>query len=344
MSLIDILNMDQHSKIATPFVSLKRRHRGLAFTPQQLLVLEAAFSKHSHPSQPFCVELGKLIKRPPCSVRTWFQNRRAKFTKLKCSAANNSPLSQSSNCSSSSQSSSPSLSSSCSSSARSSSSQSSPFSPSNSPPPLSDSPSFSPPLAAEYSYKNSHTLPHFKTLFSEALSTVRPRTVRDPGGSAKNVLCDSSVGECSDLLFIEATQGSMQRIVDSTKQGGSPLSAAAACGHTAMVKFLLHNGADCNGQEEGISGLHLACCNGHHDVVEILLRYGTDVNGRSKWMRTALHVACAKGDVKMCELLIQHGAKIDALDGYNHEPAHYAVVAGHADVVHLLADYKAKLA
>ncbi|KAF8156309.1 hypothetical protein K438DRAFT_1621655, partial [Mycena galopus ATCC 62051] len=58
---------------------------------------------------------------------------------------------------------------------------------------------------------------------------------------------------------------------------GSPLQAAAAGGHTEIIRIVLETGADVNavGGEYG-SSLQAAAANGHIEIVHILLENGSD--------------------------------------------------------------------
>ena len=61
--------------------------------------------------------------------------------------------------------------------------------------------------------------------------------------------------------------------------GSSPLQAAAAGGHDAVVTVLLDNGANINhANKVGWSSLHLSAYNGHETMVGSLIDRGADVN------------------------------------------------------------------
>ena len=63
-----------------------------------------------------------------------------------------------------------------------------------------------------------------------------------------------------------------------------PFQYAAEYGHLEIVKFLLENGADLNGNEG--AALSMASCNGHLDVVKFLIEMGVDIhadNNQALW-------------------------------------------------------------
>lgn len=70
----------------------------------------------------------------------------------------------------------------------------------------------------------------------------------------------------------------------------TPLVLAAWNGHVDMVRFLLHEGANCNPDCE-LTPLTAAVERQHLEVVRLLLESGAQVNSRNSLGETALHVA-----------------------------------------------------
>jgi ankyrin repeat protein len=74
--------------------------------------------------------------------------------------------------------------------------------------------------------------------------------------------------------------------------GDTLLMAAAACGRTAAVEWLLqHNLAVNATARQRYTALHMAAARGHADVVALLAAHGADVHQRTAHNRTALDLA-----------------------------------------------------
>ena len=84
----------------------------------------------------------------------------------------------------------------------------------------------------------------------------------------------------------------------------TPLHAASAGGHPALVELLLKRGANPNAtQEGGWTALHGAAQSGHREMVEALLAGGADVNLRASNQQTALDMALMKGHQDIASML-----------------------------------------
>ena len=85
---------------------------------------------------------------------------------------------------------------------------------------------------------------------------------------------------------------------------GTPLHAAAAGSHAAIVAMLLEAGADPNTrQRHGFTPLHAAAANGDIADVEALLAAGADPNARNDDGATPLSLAEAAGDLVVSDAL-----------------------------------------
>lgn len=95
----------------------------------------------------------------------------------------------------------------------------------------------------------------------------------------------------------------------------SPLAGAAYRGEINIIKFLLANGANVNGDKYN-SALWYALKSEHYDVANLLIKYGSDVNlldgqGRSVLWKVVLN----KGGLDVIKLLIENGADVNAGNG-----------------------------
>jgi ankyrin repeat protein len=95
----------------------------------------------------------------------------------------------------------------------------------------------------------------------------------------------------------------------------SILSTAAANGDAAMVKLLLENGANANGDDDrGERPLFWAAGASSKDAAEMLIARGADVNWKGKSGRTPLMQTSNWARSDVARLLISKGAKVNEMD------------------------------
>ena len=138
--------------------------------------------------------------------------------------------------------------------------------------------------------------------------------------------------------------------VDS--QGMTALMWATWCGHEAVVRLLLENGADIelNKTMSGETALAIAASSGHEAVMQLLLELGANPNAENKLGETTLMKAVQlepeEGRETTIRLLLDHGADINAKNVNGETAFMDAVRQGHQDIVQLLlengADINAK--
>ena len=96
------------------------------------------------------------------------------------------------------------------------------------------------------------------------------------------------------------------------------LMAAAECGHTSIVQYLLDEGAPVNTQDvDGSTSLMIASQFDYSETVRVLLNYGADVNliaWSEEVYQTALMTACAKQRTVCVDLLLAGGADPNLCD------------------------------
>lgn len=127
-----------------------------------------------------------------------------------------------------------------------------------------------------------------------------------------------------------------------------PLHYAAQVGSTALVRFLLSEGAQvdlaCHADQCGIfngwNALHFAADNGHLEVVQILLEKGATVDALNSNGDTALAIAAERGQWDVARWLVAAAANIHATRrGLN--VVQWAVYRGDHDAVQFLVSYGA---
>jgi ankyrin repeat protein len=122
---------------------------------------------------------------------------------------------------------------------------------------------------------------------------------------------------------------------DST--GSSPLSLAAAHGHTTVVELLVKEGADINVRNEYYGdALQVASYNGHEHIVKLLLSRGAVVNASCGKFGNALQAAASRGHQQVVKLLLDEGAEVNAQGGQYTNALQAASFAGHEHGCHRL--------
>ncbi|THZ51416.1 hypothetical protein D6C88_09769 [Aureobasidium pullulans] len=103
----------------------------------------------------------------------------------------------------------------------------------------------------------------------------------------------------------------VQLLIDhGARAGARALIDAALLGHTRMIKLLLAQDVDIEGDEEYTTPLHQAAMKGHRESVRLLLYHGADIDSTHEY-GSALYVAAIWNEVEMMELLISRGADVE---------------------------------
>lgn len=130
----------------------------------------------------------------------------------------------------------------------------------------------------------------------------------------------------------------------------SALVAAAAAGHTDVVKLLLERGANVwqatsPDSIQGAAALCAAAAAGHTDVVRLLLSHGISANvslSLDGETFPVLHLASWAGRLEVCQLLVERGAHVNGRSrrrgGAGETALMVAVAEGHAEVARLLLE------
>jgi uncharacterized protein len=168
-------------------------------------------------------------------------------------------------------------------------------------------------------------------------------------GKSDNVQMLQSAGApfTNDLVYscalgkLDAVKEQLQRganVNGKNEAGRTPLAAAAANGHLAIVNLLLQHGADAN--SEGKDGnvtktaLNFASAKGHTLVVKVLLERKASLKANSVG-ETALFEAVDGGYGDTVKCLLDHGAEANSPnpDG---EPVLFTAAQKHSDLVPVL--------
>ncbi|HSR51298.1 MAG TPA: ankyrin repeat domain-containing protein [Acidobacteriota bacterium] len=148
------------------------------------------------------------------------------------------------------------------------------------------------------------------------------------------------------LLLAHGVEGDQAAGKESCCPGQTPLMAAAAKGHSDVVKTLLERGANpdrWNG--EGWTPLHLAAREGHVDSVLHLLSAGAsvDVAGREESRAVPLLIAVTGGLTETAQALLDHGADPNSRNRHQVTPLMAAAYRGHPQLARLLLERGADL-
>lgn len=111
------------------------------------------------------------------------------------------------------------------------------------------------------------------------------------------------------------------------------LSLAAAQGHIKMLKLLLKNGANVNGNKNTHSPLIVAVKHNYKLITQTLIRHRASVNTTDNKGNSPLHFVKS---IPCAQLLINHGANINLQDKYMQTPLHKAAFGGFFNIVCIL--------
>ena len=105
-----------------------------------------------------------------------------------------------------------------------------------------------------------------------------------------------------------------------------------------MVKLLLQYGSDINSKDKkGYTSLYAAAFGGHSEVVKILIQNGADKDGQRNVAKfSPIHCAAQNGHANVVKLLLEANASIDLLDRRGRSPMTIAKQNGHTKVVKLI--------
>ncbi len=106
-----------------------------------------------------------------------------------------------------------------------------------------------------------------------------------------------------------------------------------------MVQLLVRAGADVNTENDyGVPPLALACTNGSATVVDLLLDGGADANASLAGGETVLMLAARTGSLEVVQQLLAQGADANAQEGRDQTALMWAAAEGHPSVVRALID------
>ena len=126
---------------------------------------------------------------------------------------------------------------------------------------------------------------------------------------------------------------------------GTPLQAAAYSGAKALVRDLLHRGADIKASKQGRYGhsLQSAAIRAREDVVRLLVKHGADVRVKGGRFGTVLQAAAVRCSKELVDFLIHKGANVDAQGGRYKTALQAACAARNKEVVLTLLEQKANV-
>ncbi|MBW0495776.1 hypothetical protein O181_035491 [Austropuccinia psidii MF-1] len=116
-----------------------------------------------------------------------------------------------------------------------------------------------------------------------------------------------------------------------------PLSLACQYGHRDIALLMLKCGDQILANQEGMWPQHLAAREGHEALLRLLVHAGANVDQRdifSQW--TPLFHAASEGHTECVKVLIAANCDCQALDESRKSPIHYAAWQGHIGCVNLL--------
>jgi len=133
-------------------------------------------------------------------------------------------------------------------------------------------------------------------------------------------------------------------INSSTSFGSTPLCHAAWNSKTAVLEWLIANGADvkvvCGNGQTPLTSTYRP--SGYADVIQILADAGANVNHQGPWDITALHNAIIKRDKKAVMILLEKGADPNPSSQVRLSPLAAAEKRGLKEIADILRQHGAK--
>jgi len=139
-------------------------------------------------------------------------------------------------------------------------------------------------------------------------------------GTSFNKFCDDcgTAGKKANIQKFISTHGGAA-LNNRGKNGWTPLTNAAANGHTDYVELMLDNGADINfATDWNRTPLWAAAREGRLETLRLLLRRGADLDVQTKNGRTALFWASVNGYTECVRALLEAGANRSLKDNDGH--------------------------
>jgi ankyrin repeat protein len=156
-------------------------------------------------------------------------------------------------------------------------------------------------------------------------------------GASLNIFEAAATGQLAKVQELVASEPDL---VNATANDGfQPLGLAAFFGQTAVVHFLLEQGAEVNvasKNQQRVMPLHAAVAGRHLEIAEALLMAGARVNARQAGNFTPLHGAVENGQVETVKLLLGYGADVRAISDTGQTAIEIGQAKGYGEIVELL--------
>lgn len=181
-----------------------------------------------------------------------------------------------------------------------------------------------------------------------------PDWIGEKDNRGKTPLHYASKLEIAKLLV---EHGAKNQINAVDMYGDTPLRFAVTCGDTAMVDYLVSQGADVNffsgltldrlQKIHSIVGcyapmtppiIHTAILNHDLDMVKCLVRHHARIDVVDSNYNSSIHFAIRCGDMEILKYLVENGGNVNVQNGSCETPLHFAVKAGRMDMVKYLVE------
>jgi ankyrin repeat protein len=123
-------------------------------------------------------------------------------------------------------------------------------------------------------------------------------------------------------------------------QGYTPLMLAAYHGNAETATYLVHHGADLNGESKYGTPIMAATIKGNNDIVKLLLAQGADLNKSDSNGTTALLYTSIFSLNEIAELLLKGGADSKLKDSKGNTALDYAILTQNEILIKLLNQHQ----
>jgi uncharacterized protein len=181
----------------------------------------------------------------------------------------------------------------------------------------------------------------FEAVRAGDLTRVQALVDADP---ALAIFAAAILGDTEQIEQLLAGNRSLVAAVSS--DGWTPLHLAAFFGKMDAARLLLNKGASVtatSGNEMRNTPLHAAAAGQHAAIVKLLLDHGADANARQAGGWTPIHSAAQNGDLESARALIDGGAQVSARAENNQQPLDLALTKARQAMAEFLEANGARL-
>ena len=204
------------------------------------------------------------------------------------------------------------------------------------------------PSSREVSIKDINTTKHYDDL-EDGGHTARKFATSKIGTQTSSATFTQACEQGDSILIEALLVGGLDvhaLLTEVPYSGYTAVHVAALHGHINVMETLLKHNADVNAEDSTGQRrpLHFAAGGRKTAMVKFLIRQGAQVDAEARNAVQAIHEASWSGSVEVLDALFEAGAALDCSDWLGYRPLHWATWApNHTDIIKYLANRKAEV-